>query len=549
MKISVANFRRIRSAALDVAPIALVGGQNEAGKTSLAQAAIAVLAGRPLPVGSVVAGKLKPLVGKGAAGMHLVRDGMATGSAELTGDSGSSTARWPECSYSTAGSPPTASMWAAGGASIVDLDTAGRAKVLIEILDAMPKDIPADVQSWLDNAAGDWDGAHAAAAANGQQLKGEWRAASGVPYGSTKAKSWQPDGYDGRAIDILRAEVTAASAAVDIAVGRVAVSVADLRRDRDLASRADEIASAVQKMQDAAAHDRRNLEAAQAALDAAPHAWGDSGLPCPWCGQNVRQSLGGSGLERVDLGMSREEHDRIYNARASAEKALKEARQKEAASRQMCDELAVELRAAHAAADRAKAAGDNPSGNAGDIDAAKAKLAGAKMCLAASEAHARAREIAGRIVGNQNVIDMLAPTGLRKSALEAALVAFNDRVASICRLAKWPPVSIEQDMSIERDGVPLALVSASAQYRARVAIQVTIAQLQGAAMMVIDGFDILDKGGRNGLLKMLSAVGIPSLLTATFSAREVMPDLGRAGLGRSYWLNGGCLEDAGGTNG
>lgn len=539
MKIAVKNFRGCASAEIEASPIALVGGQNEAGKSSLSQAVIAALTGQALPVGAVAGGKLRPLVIKGDA-WRLVTAGGGAASATITGESGSATVKWPECEYSTAGAAPTASIWAAGGASIVDLDPAGRVKVLTDILDARPKDVPPGVQDWLDNAGGDWDGAHAAAAAHGQQLKGEWRAVTGEQYGSAKAKSWRPDGYDGRAVELLSAELSAAQAGVDMAVGRAAVSVSDLRRDRALAERVDELTTAAANAAQAAAKNKDALDAAQSALDAAPHAWGDSGIPCPWCGANVRQNANGE-LEKVEIGMSREEHDKIFKARAAAEKARNDALGQSMASNRLCSDISADLRRAQESAERVAAAGNRPSSDGSDVDAAKATLAGAKMRLAASDAHAKAHAIAERITENQSMLDLLAPTGLRQAALDAALGEFNARLASICGIARWLPVKINADMSIERDGLPYALVSASAQYRARVAIQLAIAAIQSSSMVVIDGFDILDKAGRNGLLRLLKQMGITALLTATFSARDVMPDLSKIG-GRSYWIEDGVAE-------
>ena len=52
---------------------------------------------------------------------------------------------------------------------------------------------------------------------------------------------------------------------------------------------------------------------------------------------------------------------------------------------------------------------------------------------------------------------------------------------------------------------------------------------------------MLDKRGRNGLFKALEVADVRALVCMTFSKREQVPDLAKAGLGRSYWIEGGIL--------
>ena len=66
-----------------------------------------------------------------------------------------------------------------------------------------------------------------------------------------------------------------------------------------------------------------------------------------------------------------------------------------------------------------------------------------------------------------------------------------------------------------------------------------MARLDNSAMVVIDAADVLDGTTRSGLFALLEDSGLPALVCMTLTRREQVPDLAAAGLGQSYWLEGG----------
>src|SRR5574341_617516 len=127
--ISVRSFARAERADLDVSTIALLAGPNENGKTSICLAAAAALTGQTVPVDGIK---------KGSAGA-LVRTGDAEGGARVKSAQGEAVVSWPNATRETTGTPPEASLYAAGLASIVDLDDKARANALAGYLpDAVP---------------------------------------------------------------------------------------------------------------------------------------------------------------------------------------------------------------------------------------------------------------------------------------------------------------------------------------------------------------------------------------------------------------------------
>lgn len=70
-------------------------------------------------------------------------------------------------------------------------------------------------------------------------------------------------------------------------------------------------------------------------------------------------------------------------------------------------------------------------------------------------------------------------------------------------LAKWKPVQILDDMSVNVGGRAYGLVSESAKWRADTLLALAIAQISQLRFVVLDRFDVLDLPGRGQLLGLL----------------------------------------------
>ncbi len=85
------------------------------------------------------------------------------------------------------------------------------------------------------------------------------------------------------------------------------------------------------------------------------------------------------------------------------------------------------------------------------------------------------------------------------------------------------------------------LLSGGEIYRLRAALQVAFAKIDGSAMVILDGADILDNQGRQGLIRMLAAAKVPALIGMTYAGPKAVPDLSLAG-GATYWIDGGIAR-------
>lgn len=186
-----------------------------------------------------------------------------------------------------------------------------------------------------------------------------------------------------------------------------------------------------------------------------------------------------------------------------------------------------------------------PAAGADDriVQAAATVLDRATRRLAAWRQKRQADEIQQKIAGNDLVLGILAPDGLRAAKLARVIELFN--IAQLGRLslaAGWNQVAIDAEMTVTYGGRPYPLLSTSEQYRTRAVLQVAMAHLDGSAMVVIDAADVLDGTSRSGLFAMLEESGLLAIVCMTLTRREQVPDLETAGFGVSYWLDSGVAQ-------
>ena len=130
MKIKIKNFVGISRAEieLDGTGIALIGGDNAVGKSSVIRGVQALLTGVLVPRG----------VNKGASDV-LVMDGKKMGQLQLETEAGDSISiAYPDPQYMTQGKAPSASVLAAGLVRYTELSDAERSVFLTQLLQATP---------------------------------------------------------------------------------------------------------------------------------------------------------------------------------------------------------------------------------------------------------------------------------------------------------------------------------------------------------------------------------------------------------------------------
>jgi sRNA-binding protein len=336
----------------------------------------------------------------------------------------------------------------------------------------------------------------------------------------------------------MEAEIAKRKKAVDAAVRSAALAAADLDGLRaksatvgDLTTAEAEARALKTKLSDA------YQEWARKPTPAIPEA----PLSCPHCGCDVA-------IEDGKLVAASHAPDDADIAAATAARAEHDVG-KEAAKKSFedaCEDhkpVETALSEAKAAAKKLAELGE-VGGNVTEADVEKARLglSQAERALTAIKQKAEADRLHRQVEASQLLIDLLAPDGIRKTRLANVLTSFAEsRLLPLSKAAGYQPVTIGQDMEI-RYGGRLArepFVSESQAMRARIILQVGMAQLDQSECILIDKGDKLDKRGRDGLFALLAASGVKAVVAMTMSRPDRMPDLLGAKMGESYWLDRG----------
>lgn len=564
MRINIRNYRGIDRAEIELAPLCIVAGANEAGKTSLYQAVQAALTGQPIVMSEV----------KKKDAALLVRDGADEGFVRAVGDAGETVVTWPKCAVSGEGGP-RASVFAAGLSCLIDLPVAERTKALTGYIGADPTeaDLHAEMSgedvgygdkaiadTWNAIREGGWDFVHGKASEYGTKLKGQWEAITGERYGARKADDWVPNGWAPELadadVDTLQAEVTEARQNVERAlqaVGKESASAENLQSIVEGAKRAQEVGKpALEENIRTTTELIQQIEAEIQKLPPLP----SNGIQkaCPSCGTvlcvHARQK--NPGVIEVDdlvefVGQPVDHEALRANRRAHQDKEAEFAR-----LRRRLDDLEQErerLDAMIGAGEEAQKKLDESQGNA----EAMATLAEERRVLEWAESRQRmalakinATDLHRKIRKNAKLIDILAPDGLRKKKLTQGIAAFNARLAEVSGWAKWAPVRLDADLSPHYGDRPYWACSASARWRARVVLQVAMALSDGSDAVLIDEADILQPGKpRERLFALLVKSGLKALVCMTLSGPDRAPDLAKAKLGMTVWIESGVAQPVG----
>lgn len=534
MKIQIHDFRGVADFTSDIDGFLIVAGPNGAGKSSVCTAIAACLTGDLLPFQGVTKAKAA----------LLVRDGGASASATLTGPDGGASVVWPACERAEKGRAPWASPVAAGLTDPLRMAPKERAAWLIDLIGALPDaetviaalteaGVPHSEATtiWTGIEAHGWDAAYAEARETGTKLKGRWEHVAGTKYGSQKASNWRPGGWrsglDEHSLDELKTLSETKQRQVDEArraslvheQQRMDAEERIARRRRALSEEADAKGKALAA--------QKAEKSAQAARDKLGVSAGRI-MHCTEC--NAAHVM----IDGKLVAAPKDAGDPA--AIAAADAALKAAHQEAVRAGAHHERLLAEIKAGDEAEEFLKTLPPIP--DAAELDRIKAAAAEANGNLDMKRRATEAAELHERIARQIEIVGLLAETGLRQTALVEALGGLASELLDVTRTAGWRPVTVDADMSISYGGRPVSLCSAGEQYRVRAALQIVAARRDGSDAVILDGADILDAPGRNGLMRAVT--GMPAVIGMTLKRDDVPAKL--IEMGRAVWV---CADDTG----
>ena len=557
MKLKIKNLLGVKRAEIELDGIVEVVGPNASGKSSLAACAQALLAHEQNPLG---------VPATQAARVYL-HDGEDEGLAEIDG------VEWRPGKGLTVtdGAVPLSRPEAVG---LVDY-TAKRGEKerleslqsallpdVAEIIDAVRERLLSyipkrDVDGLLE-IIGErgFDAATAVYGERGREAKRQWQEISGRAYGVKVASDWRPDGWlaDMDSMTTQQAEeaVTAAREALAALHQVQAVSEAEAESaaeanaalpglqaslkvflDKEKGIFADLEGLPLDAARKAVKEAERELSNLRDLAKERPH------LSCPHCQRGV--AVGEDGvLEQYDEESARLGREQaktnaqdvsvVLAKRLSEHEALQESAQEYLElSRQTENELREAKTALAVAEKMAQNVGAevDTADRRADLMQAEQAVDDVKRISQMVDAEANAAALAETIARYAQIVQAVGPQGVRSDMMEKGLKKLNKGLEVIARVALWPLVEVTERGSVMWGLRPVTLCSASEQWRAQAAIQLTLAVMTGSKAVVLDRADLLDKGNREGLVRAVWRVsgktGITVLLCSTGVANDDAP--------------------------
>lgn len=548
MKVCVNNFMGCRKAEIEASKIALIVGLNHQGKSSLLRPISSLLAGQAMPLG------LK----KSDAGL-FVHTGEAFAEAKVENESGALNAVWSSAKAeirSEGAKPPFASEVATGLVNFVDLEIKKKMEFLRNLLKCEPtkEDLTAYLKDfnisddvaekiWENISRDGWEASYKRACDKGRELKAQWNYLTGENWGAKKAASWFPENWENEletmSEDGLNSQVVAAKADYEYAIAHQAVEESDIEKLQNEVNNIPQLEVAIRQGQEKLQNALAMEKLAQETLDKIPTI-SEQGIPCPHCGKRVL--IQGGMLVSAEFKLSESQKNTIKQQRLAANNALSDAAMNVINVRKTLNRLEDELRASNKAKERlAEKSSVNITED--DVDKKREAVVKAENRLQAFKQWREATRMNNNVISNQHIIDALDEDGIRAKAMEKGLQGFNDKLFVIRKNADWPEIKIDRFMNVTLSGRPYILLSESEKMRARITLQLAIAELDGSDAVIIDAAEILDPHGRGGLLRALVKCPFSCFVGMMTPTRDKVPNLSRNGLGHVYWVENGYCEE------
>ena len=553
MKATVQNFRGISEACIAISPIALITGKNGAGKTSIARAIAAAVTGRAVPYDKVTK--------KDCAVM--LRAGTRMGKVAVSTDTGSTTIEWPKADPQSDGKPPYSSPIAAGLTDIFSMKDKEALTYLINLLRAdirkddfiaalEAKDIAKETAEtiWATVDAQGWEAALLRAKDKGTKLKGLWENTTGEKYGSKKVAEWFPAEWDDSIAqetpESLQAVVDSARQTLEDAIGKNAVGNAE--RD-SLKLKAESIGTLETQKSDAQISVtalETKLKTVEDELKANPSPDAKGEHACPHCEGKIHiKAVSGTQyilskakkVSESDLKEARTKNAQLCGEQQNASLKLAEAKRK-------LQSIEFDISNAIKAKQQLEKLVDAPEAlTADEVQARRDEVQNAERRKQIFEQHRDASKTATMILDNQVIVELLDEKGLRRTKLAECLFSFQSSYTDhICHDFGIELLTLDADLNAVLGKTSYPMLSASEQFRVRTVLQLAIAQIENASLVIIDGADILDQGARGKLLPAVRNIGIPTIICMTLNKPDMAPNLAAAGAGFTYWVEGNTCK-------
>ena len=548
MKITVNGFRRIKKIEVTLADtVTLIAGKVEQGKTSLLHAIGAATTSESI---------LSVLGLTQKQSLLLLHTGQPKATIIAETKDGMNGISFPDGKRVTEGTPAEISVWSAGLKNILDEPVKIRPEIMSKILNSNPDydTFSAEIDKISNSPEGKkriwetikvqgWDAAHYQAKKTNTGLKALWEDATGERYGSKKADEWVPAAWDfdltNATEEDLQHDVNEEREWLEVAITSETIDALDKEKIEDAKKQLPELEEKLEKLEDSLSKNKNAYLTTKTAINNIPEAKQPTIHKCPNCSTQLAIISGKiEKYESVDEKIIEQREKYL----ADLNKSLEIIDADISATNHNIISVKSEIMECKKTIE---------SGTVEKTETEKQPKATSELCrqylktaetrLAAFQSKKKADDLCKKIKVSQAIVDVLAPTGLRLAFLETKISEFNKLLAKISEISGWGEFYMNQDITVNHRGWPYPhLISGSAQWRVRLAMQIAISQVLGDSIILVDGADILDSENRNALIKLLIKMKLRAVVVMTVDSKDKLPDLSRVG-GISYWIEDGMV--------
>lgn len=513
LDLSIENVLMASRVSIDFrgAPVHLICGGNEAGKSSIADA-----------LDMVLTGELRRIALKKHAAV-LVTGSAKKGAISLTRDHGrgpvTTSFALPQGKLSGE-APDVAAI--VRPSTFARMSSAERRPFLVSLLEVRhrPEDIAAELlkrgcaKDAVDEVkallVSGFDLAEKGIVDRAAQARADWKAVTGEVYGSSKADEWAPvvAAFEPAKLQAALAERDAARDRHTQAVTALGALQERVRRVEESGTRRKEregLAAAVPALEQHVAESEAEVKTIDEGLAKARASAAKKGarLVCPCCNEavmlvgdrlvkgdgdgqtpkTVEQLTAAVNAARVRLGKRRADLEVARGAKAALEASADvapspaEIEQAKETVTMAADYLRTAESMVEQEQDKQRASSD------------------------ASDASKKAAAAHDRVTQWTKLAEALA--GVRSSLVRRALDPVNERLEVSAARTGWKTVLIDDDFEVYVGGLPYAVQSKSSQWRADAMLAEALATVSGVKFLMLDEIDVLDLPGRSQCLMWL----------------------------------------------
>lgn len=396
---------------------------------------------------------------------------------------------------------------------------------------------------------GGFEGTFGYAIEQAKAARAAWKAVTGEVYGTRKGESWRAPEvhFDAAHLDSVVARLQAIAPALDEAqreIGRIEVhqrmAERTLRQVAELRAKIEREPEIREKLQ----ADTEKLAQVEAAF-AAGHA-----VPCPHCGGLVTIHADALAIYAGPAPSAEHEHTLAHYTRQAREAlashvimAQHELGEINQARTTLANTEAYEL-ISDAEEARARDCADTLRHEADTLLAERRALEHAQgQSLEAEKRTEAAAAYHADVIDWTRISELVSPDGIPSELLQSVLGAFNAQLREYAHMSGFMQATLTPALEITANGRPYALLSESERWRTDAMIAVAIAHYSGLRFVLLDRFDVLDAGWRDATLRWFEHLFQHLMLDAAFifaTLRKRPAD--EPGFMQCHWIRRGQVE-------